>query len=223
MVKKRKTPVLADYINSVNNNKKAWEDYLNTTYPMPNMKIEVTASDDEIYFEIGKNIYSKDRLKLNIQNVKKIHNKIDDNFKEIVKSVFDTSMFSYRQNFIDEKPSEYFPVFGGYFIIPKNRELYRDFVLHTNKRTGGSNIWEGYYYSKTSKRGFLGFDGGGAKAIKDPVIKQFAINEMEKRNKAIDKLKIQEKKISKAKDTIRKQKSILEKAEKETRKLLSKI
>lgn len=216
MAKKRKTPVLKDYINSVRNNKKDWEKYLNTTYPMPNMKIEVSADEDGIAFRIGNPIHPDNRLKLDIGNVKKIHNKIKDNFKQIAESIFDLSIISYRQNFIDPKRSEYFPVFGGYFIIPRNRELYRDFVLHTNKRTGSPNIWEGYYYSKNSKCGFLGFDGGGAKAIKDLVIKQFATDEMEKRNKAIDKLRIQEKKISKAKDTIKK-------AEEEKRKLLSKI
>ena len=71
-------------------------------------------------------------------------------------------------------------------------------------------MYEGYRISKTDYYGYLGFTSGAIKYIKDPVIKQFAMYDLITREHPIvDKIKVEEAKISKVEAAISKQQKLM--------------
>lgn len=221
MVRKNTKPTFRNYLASARENKKDWEDYLNKTYPMESMTIEVGTYDDRIFFTIGKDIIRQNRVQFNQATAPDFYFANDDNFDNIINSIFDLSKLNNRDNLNKSMPAE---ALLGFAIIASEKVLYRDFKAKNNKQTGIPCIWELYHQSKTFRYGCLGFNAGATKFIKDQRLVQFATNDLINReHPLIDKIKAQENKVKKANDTITKQKEIVKKAKEQQEKLLSKL
>ena len=223
MVRKKKKPTFINYVRSAQNNTKKWEDHLNKTYPIADKEIKVranananaNANDNIITLSIGEGILEKDRVKFNDLSAYDFYYSRDNKtFKTLLEEVFDLSKLpaTTRDYALRSMPE---------FILFLEREvLYRDFKPSNLNQEMRSVLYESYHKSKTDYYGYVGFTPGAIKYIKDPVIKQFAMDDLINREHPIvDKMKALVALITKADEKISKQEDVKKKAQDKLKKL----